>query len=129
MKGKRGIQKGEVLNPKGRPKGTTNSAIDKLRELANNLSFEYLNGKFKEDWETVDPEIRLKFMSALFNKMLPSIQSVNLTGTINAEQMQQMINKKFPFSGLNPSDVTSAIQQESPTLDEYPEAEAKGSNS
>jgi len=91
----------------GREKGVENKTTEEQRQIWSNFSGDYKDGQFKSDWERVEPETRLKFLAALLNKLLPSVQSVNLTGTLNADQMQQLINSKFPFGGIDPA----AIQQ------------------
>ena len=76
------IKKGEVRNPKGRPKGSKNKATTKIRNLISDL--------VEKEFENVDelllqlkPNERAKFLTDLLKYALPALSSVDMTATVD----------------------------------------------
>lgn len=87
------IKKGEVRNPNGRPKGSTNKATTQLRQLVTDL--------VEREFENVDtlllqlePKERAKFLTDLMKYVLPSLSSINMEATVDQRVTQIEVKYK-----------------------------------
>lgn len=87
------IKKGEVRNPNGRPKGSTNKATTQLREMITKL--------VEREFDNVDtlllqlePKERAKFLTDLLKYAVPALSSINMEATVDQRITQIEVKYK-----------------------------------
>lgn len=87
------IKKGEVRNPKGRPKGSKNKATTKIRNLISEL--------VEKEFENVEelllqlkPNERAKFLTDLLKYAVPALSSINMEATVDQKITQIEVKYK-----------------------------------
>jgi len=70
------IQKGEVRNPKGRPKGAKNKITQRLRQLVGDYTIEAWDSLISDINATKDPKDRAKLKIELIKLVLPKEHNI-----------------------------------------------------
>ena len=89
------------LKQKGTIHNTSARAIQQILDFTGDRYEE-----IQRCFDKLDDEAKVRYWIQLMKLIVPS--NINLTGQLNPDQMQQLINTKFPFGGINPA----AVQQE-----------------
>jgi len=69
------FKKGQITNPKGRPKGSSNKVTISTRQWIANL-IDSNRGQFEADLQTLEPKDRLILMERLLSYCVPKMQSI-----------------------------------------------------
>lgn len=75
------IKKGEVRNPKGRPKGTPNKTTTQLRELIATFVEKEI-GQIETIVMGLEPRERAKFLTDLLKYAVPTLSSINMDANV-----------------------------------------------
>ncbi|MFS4446720.1 hypothetical protein [Maribacter sp. 2307UL18-2] len=67
----------------GRPKGSKNKKTERIREHFEKFISDNLV-QMQEDYDKLDPNQRLQFISLLTKYVLPSMKAVEMTGTVES---------------------------------------------
>ncbi len=91
-----GFKKGEVTNPKGRPKGKPNKTTAEIREAYQKLVEDNLTNMTKWLGEVAmeNPEKAMELMLKLSEYMIPKLARQEVTGADGADLFK---NIKFEF--------------------------------
>ena len=91
-----GFKKGEVTNPKGRPKGKPNKTTAEIREAYQKLVEDNLTNmtKWLGDVAMENPEKAMDLMLKLSEYMIPKLARQEVTGADGADLFK---NIKFEF--------------------------------
>ena len=91
-----GFKKGEVTNPKGRPKGKPNKTTAEIREAYQKLVEDNLTNmtKWLGEVATDNPEKAMELMLKLSEYMIPKLARQEVTGADGADLFK---NIKFEF--------------------------------
>lgn len=69
------IKKGEVLNPKGRPKGSLNNTTKEIREFLG-LIIDENKTQLQTDLKSLEPKDRIKVILEMMRFVLPTLKSI-----------------------------------------------------
>lgn len=69
------IKKGTVLNPAGRPKGSTNKSNTELREFLQ-LLIDENREQLEKDLQELEPKDRIKVILEMMRFVLPTLKNV-----------------------------------------------------
>lgn len=81
------FKKGEITNPKGRPKGSKNIRNVKLNEVVKNLLEDNIS-QLKNDLRTLEPNERVKAITNLLAYAIPKQAAITTEAKIEAEFTQ-----------------------------------------
>lgn len=81
------FKKGDIPNPKGRPKGSKNIRNVKLNEVVKNLLEDNIQ-QLKDDLRTLEPNERVKAITNLLAYAIPKQTSISATAKIETEFAQ-----------------------------------------
>jgi len=95
----------------GRKAGTPNRVTTDLRQRIALLIEENFD-TIEADFQQLDSEKRLIVLERYLKYCLPPLHSISITGSINMDEMQELINSKFPFGGINPENKRSRLGDE-----------------
>lgn len=87
------IKKGEVINPKGRPKNSQNKTTSEIRAAFQQLVSNNID-KLQTDLESMEPEKRVSYIIKLSEFILPRLQSLSIENQIELEykQLEALLN-------------------------------------
>lgn len=78
------LKKGDIINPNGRPKGSTNKATKDLKNWVKKL-LENNTELFEKDLVKIKPSERLGVLQGLLKYSVPSIAPTTIEAQIQAE--------------------------------------------
>lgn len=87
----RPIQKGQVLNPKGRGKGTPNKTTKEMKDFIASVLSENLD-KMREDFDKMSPATRWTLLEKFGKYVIPTLAQSQVNAEVNGD-----INIKISF--------------------------------
>jgi len=84
------IQKGQVLNPKGRPKGAINKSTQKVKDSLQ-LVMDALESTLLEDIARVTPQRRLQFYTDMMQYIKPKLSTTKADIEIQSDSKIEFI--------------------------------------
>jgi hypothetical protein len=79
-----GLQKGDRINPNGRPKGAVNRSTAEIRKAFQLLVSENLE-RLQSDLDALEPEKRISYIIKMAEFIIPKLQSVSLEDQFEIE--------------------------------------------